>query len=286
MRKICIALAAAFLLQLALAPLASVYAAPAPLGEDAITSKAAILVDAATGTVLFEKNADEALPVASITKVMTLLLIFEALDAGRFSLNDTVTVSQYAAGMGGSQVLLPKPAAAEEDPDQLENDLIRQLELYRQYKQASGLLRQKEQQAALVFYRLPEERYREERIEPGNLTLEKLVAAFEKMQLRLAQPEKGGAQEDHIQRDAFTVREKVLHITQRLRRSGRVGFLSLFEGASTREEVIVTFLALLEMAKNNLVLVEQGPEDKDILIMQRKEQKPDGAEPVPKDRSN
>ena len=106
MRKICIALAAAFLLQLALAPLASVYAAPAPLGEDAITSKAAILVDAATGTVLFEKNADEALPVASITKVMTLLLIFEALDAGRFSLNDTVTVSQYAAGMGGSQVLL------------------------------------------------------------------------------------------------------------------------------------------------------------------------------------
>ena len=47
MRKICIALAAAFLLQLALAPLASVYAAPAPLGEDAITSKAAILVDAA-----------------------------------------------------------------------------------------------------------------------------------------------------------------------------------------------------------------------------------------------
>ena len=106
MRKICIALAAAFLLQLALAPLASVYAAPAPLGEDAITSKAAILVDAATGTVLFEKNADEALPVASITKVMTLLLIFAALDAGRFSLNDTVTVSQYAAGMGGSQVLL------------------------------------------------------------------------------------------------------------------------------------------------------------------------------------
>ena len=185
-----------------------------------------------------------------------------------------------------SRWLLPKPATAEEDPDQLENDLIRQLELYRQYKQASGLLRQKEQQAALVFYRLPEERYREERIEPGNLTLEKLVAAFEKMQLRLAQPEKGGAQEDHIQRDAFTVREKVLHITQRLRRSGRVGFLSLFEGASTREEVIVTFLALLEMAKNNLVLVEQGPEDKDILIMQRKEQKPDGAEPVPKDRSN
>ena len=61
-----------------------------------------------------------------------------------------------------SRWLLPKPAVQEEDPDQLENDLIRQLELYRQYKQASGLLRQKQQQAELVFYRLPEERYQEE----------------------------------------------------------------------------------------------------------------------------
>ena len=184
-----------------------------------------------------------------------------------------------------SRWLLPKPAAPEEDPDQLENDLIRQLELYRQYKQASGLLRQKQQQAALVFYRLPEESYQEERIEPGNLTLEKLVAAFERMQLRLAQP-KNVAGEDRIQRDAFTVREKVLHITQRLKRSGRIGFLSLFESASTREEVIVTFLALLEMAKNHLVLVEQGPEDADIIITQRKEQTPDGAEPLSEDRGN
>ena len=185
-----------------------------------------------------------------------------------------------------SRWLLPKPSVQEEDPDQLENDLIRQLELYRQYKQARGLLRQKQQQAELVFYRLPEERYQEERIEPGNLTLEKLVAAFERMQLRLAQPDRDAAREDHIQRDAFTVREKVLHITRRLKQSGRIGFLSLFEGASTREEVIVTFLALLEMAKNNLVLVEQRPEDADIIITQRKEQTPDGAEPISEDRGN
>ncbi len=185
-----------------------------------------------------------------------------------------------------SRWLLPKPPAEEEDPEQLENDLIRQLELYRQYKQASSLLRQKQQQAALVFYRLPEEHYQQERIEPGNLTLEKLVAAFERMQLRLAQPDQESAAENHIQRDSFTVREKILHITQRLRRSSRVGFLSLFEGASTREEVIVTFLALLEMVKNNLVNVEQKQEDKDIMITQRKEQKPDGAEPIPEDRSH
>ncbi len=66
----------------------------------------AILMDATTGRVLFEQNADAALPPASVTKVMTLLLVMEAIDAGRVSLTDTVTVSAKAAGMGGSQVFL------------------------------------------------------------------------------------------------------------------------------------------------------------------------------------
>lgn len=68
--------------------------------------KSAILMDAATGTVLFEKNADEALPPASVTKVMTLLLVMEALEAGQYALTDMVTVSAHAASMGGSQVFL------------------------------------------------------------------------------------------------------------------------------------------------------------------------------------
>ena len=68
--------------------------------------KSAVLMDAATGTVLFEKNADEALPPASVTKVMTLLLVMEALDAGQYTLTDMVTVSAHAASMGGSQVFL------------------------------------------------------------------------------------------------------------------------------------------------------------------------------------
>ncbi len=66
----------------------------------------AILIDAATGEVLYEKDADKALPPASVTKVMTLLLVMEAIDAGKISLEDTVTVSQRAASMGGSQVFL------------------------------------------------------------------------------------------------------------------------------------------------------------------------------------
>ena len=66
----------------------------------------AILMDYATGTVLYEKNADEALPPASVTKVMTLLLTMEAIDAGKLSLDEKLTVSEYAASMGGSQVFL------------------------------------------------------------------------------------------------------------------------------------------------------------------------------------
>jgi D-alanyl-D-alanine carboxypeptidase (penicillin-binding protein 5/6) len=66
----------------------------------------AILMDAATGTVFYEKNADEALPPASVTKIMTLLLVMEAIEDGKIKLSDTVSVSGNAASMGGSQVYL------------------------------------------------------------------------------------------------------------------------------------------------------------------------------------
>ena len=65
-----------------------------------------LLMEASSGTVLYEKNADEALPPASVTKIMTVLLVLEAIDAGKVKLDDTVTVSAYAASMGGSQVFL------------------------------------------------------------------------------------------------------------------------------------------------------------------------------------
>ena len=71
-----------------------------------VNAQSAVLMDYNTGTVLYAKNADKALPPASVTKVMTLLLIMEAVDSGALSLNDTVSVSEYAASMGGSQVYL------------------------------------------------------------------------------------------------------------------------------------------------------------------------------------
>lgn len=74
--------------------------------EDELDCISAILMDAKTGTVLFEKNADQSLPLASVTKIMTLLLVMEEMDAGRLNPDDDVTTSEFAASMGGSQVYL------------------------------------------------------------------------------------------------------------------------------------------------------------------------------------
>lgn len=71
-----------------------------------IKSKSAILMDAATGTVLFEKNSHEKLAPASITKIMSLILILESVESGKISLNDKVITSNYASSMGGSQIFL------------------------------------------------------------------------------------------------------------------------------------------------------------------------------------
>ncbi len=72
----------------------------------AFECKSAILMEATTGKVIYEQNADEALPPASVTKVMTLLLVMEAIDEGRISLSDQVRTSAHAASMGGSQIFL------------------------------------------------------------------------------------------------------------------------------------------------------------------------------------
>lgn len=71
-----------------------------------INAKSAILMEQSSGKVLFEYNADEALPPASVTKVMTILLVLEAIDEGKITIDDPVTVSAYATSMGGSQIYL------------------------------------------------------------------------------------------------------------------------------------------------------------------------------------
>ncbi|MBO5666216.1 MAG: D-alanyl-D-alanine carboxypeptidase, partial [Firmicutes bacterium] len=71
-----------------------------------IQAKSALLMDVNTGTVLYEQNAYEELPPASVTKVMTMLLALEAVKRGQFSLEDTTVISERAASMGGSQMYM------------------------------------------------------------------------------------------------------------------------------------------------------------------------------------
>lgn len=77
-----------------------------PAADMAANAKSAILMDADSGTVIYEKNSHAQLPPASITKIMTMLLVMEAIDEGRLKLSDKVQTSEYAASMGGSQIFL------------------------------------------------------------------------------------------------------------------------------------------------------------------------------------
>ncbi len=85
----------------------SAFAAEEKKNADIVSNvKSAILIERDTGTVLYEKNSNEELPPASMTKIMTMLLIMEAIDQGKLSWNEKVRASEYAASMGGSQIFL------------------------------------------------------------------------------------------------------------------------------------------------------------------------------------
>lgn len=91
---------------LAVVLLLGMFTVPAQGAALQVAGKSALLMDMATGTVIYENNAHEKLPPASVTKVMTMLLIMEAIDTGRISWDDTVTASEAAAAKGGSQIYL------------------------------------------------------------------------------------------------------------------------------------------------------------------------------------
>ena len=116
-KKVYAKITAIFLLPLILLPLMSfsAFARSTDVSADSdgtrrvdlgLECKSAILMEATTGNILYEQNADEALPPASVTKVMTLLLVMEAIEEGKITLSDTVRTSAHAAGMGGSQIYL------------------------------------------------------------------------------------------------------------------------------------------------------------------------------------
>ncbi len=91
---------------LAAVPVQSICMYRVNAAEPDVESPSVILMEASTGKTVYEKNADETLHPASITKIMTLILIFDALSENKITLDENVTVSEHAASMGGSQVFL------------------------------------------------------------------------------------------------------------------------------------------------------------------------------------
>ncbi len=79
---------------------------PSPAPDFTLDCKSAVLMEASTGKILYAQNPAEAMPPASVTKIMTLLLVMECIDAGQLKWEDTVTASAHAASMGGSQIYL------------------------------------------------------------------------------------------------------------------------------------------------------------------------------------
>ncbi len=110
---------AALLLAACIGSLAPHAAAEETASPVEIQAKAGLLMELETGTILYEENAHEQLEPASVTKVMTMLLVTEAIDSGTLSLDDMVTTSAYAASMGGSQVFL------EEGEQMTVNDMLK-----------------------------------------------------------------------------------------------------------------------------------------------------------------
>lgn len=107
-KKICLLILSLITVSLAVIPLSAKTARAEISYDKSIATKSVYLTETGTGEVLFAKNENERLTIASMTKIMLLNLVFEAVDGGNLSFDEEITVSENASGMGGSQVFLEK----------------------------------------------------------------------------------------------------------------------------------------------------------------------------------
>ena len=162
-----------------------------------------------------------------------------------------------------SEALLPRPPvreAGEEDPGKA---LARQLRLYKKYKEIAGWLKERDSQNLRTYLRIAAPPKVESRFDMGDLTLADLINAAQNIFAReVSKAELGTV----IRAPKVTIREKVYHITKLLSSEERMTFRSMIEGAKSRIEVAVTFLALLELVKRYRVNVQQDGLFSDIQV--------------------
>lgn len=176
-----------------------------------------------------------------------------------------------------SKSMLPKEKA-ENDSDELDDEEIykRRMELYRIFKESSVNLATIENVDR--FYKAPDESVGDYRIILKDMTMENLIEAFSKILVKLEKKEHPQITERKIQKDRYTVKDRMDALYSALKAEKVVKFNDMFKGDFTRGEIINTFLALLELLKRQYASVKQADSFSDIII-----EKKDGGEEIKDD---
>ena len=168
-----------------------------------------------------------------------------------------------------SRSLLPKPVAEENEEDYIDPEelLIRQLQLYNLFKEATDDMRTLEQEGTSHRYKLPEEILPPApELDLTGVTVQTLCDAFSALLLRKTSQEPEKTRERMIHRDMFTVPDRMAFLRRTLRKRGTMKFVELFDDASTREQIVVTFIAMLEMMRHGRIAVTQKDTFSDIML--------------------
>lgn len=163
-----------------------------------------------------------------------------------------------------SRALLPVMPGLDDDAETPEQILIRQLEEYKMFKEASGKL--KEQEEVDRLFKQPSIELEEVNYAVKDMSLNSLLDAFANILNKVELNRLAAANPKQIKKDSFTVTDKIKYITDRLNLSKTVKFSELFDESRETAEVVVTFIALLELLKLQMVLVSQSTSFGEITI--------------------
>lgn len=171
-----------------------------------------------------------------------------------------------------SSVLLPKPKIELEDEDSIETreDLIARLIEYKKYKEASEQLQKRESYYSTVFSKLPEEIFTNtDDVLPPDISTDNLYMALYKLLNNKRERVEVEPIIHEIRRDPKTINQRIKELKRIFKAKPRTSFFNLFKEDRNKNEIIVTFLALLELLKDNIVELKQVKPFQDIVIKRR-----------------
>lgn len=171
-----------------------------------------------------------------------------------------------------SRMILPSNEYDEELEEDPEQELIARLKQYKAFKDASLELKDYEEKAQRVFYKLPAEiAFPDEKIVLEEMTMQVLIDAYKEVLGRIPDTEPERIEQVTVHHDIFTTKNRTNHILKSISRLGSASFFSLFSDACTKMEVAVTFMALLELIHENVVRIQQIGLYDDIVITKNTE---------------